>query len=323
MEPIEWLLETENPSVRYRTLAELLGRGESAEALDSQQAIPAYAPAEKLLEAMHPDGYWLQKNQQTGRILGDGVEYGSFGTTHFCLSYCAELGLDKTHPSVAKAAERYMGLQREDGDWLGHYSCLYAYNIRTFVRLGYRGDEHVQRSIDLMLNTIRPDGGYLCDMHEKPGRKPAKSCIRGSVKALLAFAELPEYWKHGRCLALADYFLGRHGIFARNDLTRFVNDDIKRNAFPVIWRSNVWEILCALSKMGCGNDARLHDAWEVLESRKDQEGRFRLDWTPTQCPWKVGKAGEANKWITLYCMLAEKYAGRVDRLPVNGMPEHH
>jgi hypothetical protein len=310
MDAMEWLLETENPSVRFRTLAELLDVGKTEEALESQHAIPASAPVKKLLDSMHPEGYWLQKNQRTGRILGDGVEYGSFGTTHFCLSYCAELGLDKANPLVAKAAERYMGLQREDGDWLGHYSCLYAYNVRTLIRLGYRGDEHVQKSINLMLNTARSDGGYLCDMHEKPGRKPPKSCIRGSVKTLLAFAELPEYWKNERCLALVDYFLGRHGIFSRKDPARFVNDDIKRNAFPIIWRANVWEILYALSKMGYGNDTRLHSAWDVLESRKDPEGRWRLDWTPTQCPWKVGKAGEPNKWITFYCMLAKKYAGR-------------
>ena len=310
MDMMEWLLETENPSVRFRALDELLGRGESPEALEAKHLIPSSAPVISLLEKMHTDGYWQQKNQQSGRVLGDGVEYGSFGTTHFCLAYCAELGLDKTHPLVAKAAERYLGLQKEDGDWLGHYSCLYAYNIRTFVKLGYLRDEHIQKAIDLMLNTARPDGGYLCDMHEKPSKRQEKSCIRGSVKALLAFAELPEYWKHTRCLALVDYFLSRHGIFKRKDHTIFVNDDMKRNSFPVIWRANVWEILYALAKMGYGRDERLQDAWEVLDSRKDSEGRYRLDWTPTQCPFKVGKAGEPNKWVTLYCLLDKKYAGQ-------------
>ena len=212
MDLIAWILEPENPSVRFRTLTELLDRGGSEEALEAQRAIAASAPVSKLLQAMHPDGYWLQKNPRTGQVLGDGAEYGSFGTTHFCLSYCAELGLDKSHPLVAKAAARYLGLQREDGDWLGHYSCLYAYNIRTLVKLGYAGDERVRRSIELMLGTLRPDGGYLCDIHEKPNRKPPKSCIRGCAKALLAFAELPEYWRHPRCLALVDYFMNRNGI---------------------------------------------------------------------------------------------------------------
>lgn len=307
---LDWLLEPGDPSVRYRALRELAGRDGAAETLEAKRAVLGSAPARKLLEAMHPDGYWLEKNRRTGRAVGDGVEYGSFDTTHFCLAYCAEMGLDRDHPLVGKAAERYLGMMGEDGDWYRHFSCLYAYNLRTYLLLGYRGDARLDRTIGLLLSTRRPDGGYLCDMHERPGRRPEKSCIRGSVKALTAFAELPEYWGHERCLALVDYFLGRHGIFRKDDHGRFVNGDMQRNTFPIVWRANVWEVLYALSRMGCGGDGRLDDAWDVMESRRDELGRYRLDWTPSQCPWKVGKRGEPSKWVTLYCLLAKHYAGR-------------
>ncbi|MHC1786989.1 MAG: hypothetical protein AB9880_08005 [Christensenellales bacterium] len=278
--------------------------------LQAKQAISGSGQARKLLDAMHQEGYWLQKNRQNGKVLGDGVAYGSFGTTHFCLSYRAEMGLDRDDSLVGKAAERYLSLVGKDGDWLGHYSCLYAYNLRTYLLLGYRGDERLNDTVDLLLSTGRPDGGYLCDIHEKPGRRPQKSCIRGSTKALLAFSELPDYWQHERCLWLVSYFLSRGGIFQTADPTQFVNGDMARNAFPIIWRANLWEILYALSKMGYGRDRRLDKAWEVLESRMDEQGRWRLDWTPSQCPWKVGRPGEANKWITLCCLLAKHYAGR-------------
>jgi hypothetical protein len=92
---------------------------------------------------MHPDGYWLQRNPRTKEYVGDGVVYGSFATTHFCLAYLAELGMDGSHPQVAKAAERYLNLQKPDGDWWDHFSCLIGYNIRTFILLGYREDERV------------------------------------------------------------------------------------------------------------------------------------------------------------------------------------
>lgn len=195
MSVIDWLLEPSDPSVRYRTLVELLDRSDTPEAREAQRLIPDSAPVKRLLGAMHPDGYWLQKKSGTGVLLGDGVEYGSFGTTHFCLSYCAESGLNREHPLVAKAAERYLSLQQADGDWWMHLSCLYAYNIRTFIMLGYREDE------------------------------------------------------------------------------------------------------------------RLKDAWAVLDSRMDAEGLFKLCWTPKQSPWKAGKEGEPNKWVTLYCLLAKKHAG--------------
>ncbi len=306
---IQWLLQDDDPSMQWRTRRELLNAGvDLPEVRQAKSAIGESSAVRGLLEKMHPDGYWLQKNPRTKVNVGDDVLYGSFGTTHFCLAYLAELGLDRTHSQVEKAADRYLGLQKTDGDWLNHYSCLFGYNIRTYVLLGYREDARIERSIELLLQTEREDGGYLCDWHEgKYKTRQVKSCIRGAVKCLLAFAELPEYWEHPRCRQLVEYFLNRGGIYQSKSRDIFVNDDMKRHAFPIIWRANIWEILYALSKMGYGNDERLNSAWKELESRADESGRYKLDWTPTECPWKVGERGEVNKWITFYVLLAEKY----------------
>jgi hypothetical protein len=185
----DWLLEHENPSVRYRTLVELLKRpNNDSEVIECKKRIPQSGPVKELLNKMHPEGYWLQKNPRTKEVTGDGVKYGAYGTTHFCLSYLSELGMDRDNNEISKAAERYLNLQKSDGDFLRHFSCLNGYNIRTFTKLGYGNDERLEKSINLMLNTDRPDGGYLCDMHEgKYKTKSVKSCIRGSVKMLLAF----------------------------------------------------------------------------------------------------------------------------------------
>jgi len=310
-EVIQWLFQDGEPSLQYRLLSELLEvDAGSPQLLEIKSAIPASLPVRYLLEKMHPDGYWLQQNPRTKVFVGDDVLYGSFATTHFCLAYLAELGLDRAQPQVAKAAERYLGLQKPDGDWLNHYSCLLGYNIRTFVRLGYRHDQRIIRAIELMLNTVREDGGYLCDWHEgKYKTKSVKSCIRGSVKCLLALADLPEYWDHPRCQQLVAYFLNRGGIYQSSHPGVLVNADMSRLSFPIIWRANIWEVLLALSKMGYGGDERLQAAWTYLHARADASGRYPLDWTPTECAWKVGLRGEANKWITFYVLLAQKYKG--------------
>ncbi len=307
---LAWLLEDDDPSVQFRTLTEVLDYDENApEVRRARAAIPGSEPVQSLLGKMHPDGYWLQKNPRTKEIVGDGVIYDAFATTHFCLAYLAELGLDRTHPQVAKAAERYLALQQPDGDWYRHFSCLIGYNIHTFARLGYREDSRVRRALELLLHTPREDGGYLCDTHEgKYKRKAVKSCIRGCVKALLAFSEFPEYWDHPRCRQLLDYFLRRGGIFQSAHPGIPVNNDLRGLSFPITWRANSYEVLYALSKMGYGRDERLQAAWTRLEKRADGAGRFPLDWTPTQCAWKVGKRGEPNKWITFYVMAARKHA---------------
>jgi hypothetical protein len=306
---IDWLLEANGPSVRLRTLKELLECEDShPQVVQARDEVLQSAPVRKLLEQMHPGGFWLQKNPRTGAVVGDGVVYGSFATTHFCLAYLAELGLDRSCLPLAAAAERYLNLQQPDGDWFRHFSCLIGYNIHTFVRLGYREDARLKRAVELLLDTPRPDGGFLCDFHEKPRKiKPVKSCIRGSVKALWGFAELPETWEHPRVKQLVAYFLNHGGIFQSAHPTLPVNRDVLLPSFPVIWRANTWEVLYALSRMGYGGDERLERAWEVLEKSAGPGGLYRMDWTPEQCPWKVGKRGEANAWLTLYALLARKY----------------
>ncbi len=313
---IQWLLEDDNPSVRFRTLKELLDYAdETPEVRQAKAAVLQSQPVQCLLAKMHPDGYWLQKNPRTHEIVGNAVEYGAFASTHFCLAYLAELGLDRTHPQVEKAADRYLDLQQPDGDWYRHFSCLLGYNIRTFALLGYQEDPRLQHAMALLAHTARQDGGYLCDPHEgKYKSRSVKSCIRGSAKALLAFSEFPAYWDHPRCQQLVDYFLRRGGIFQSTHPDIPVNQDMQLLSFPITWRANSWEVLYALSKMGHGDDERLRMAWNQLEKRADRDGRFPLDWTPTQSPWKVGKRGEPNKWITFYVEAARKYKVR---MPIN------
>jgi hypothetical protein len=304
---LNWLLNSDNPSLRYRVMTELLDSPvNNSEIIELKNEIQNSSQVMQILSKMHPEGYWLQQNQTTKRFVGDDVEYGSYATTLFCLSYLSELGLTKENHLVAKAAERYLNLQKDDGDWLQHMSCLYGYNIRTFIKLGYRNDSRIQKSIDLMLHTNRFDNGYLCDMHEKKTKKK-KSCIRGAVKVLLALSELPEYWNHNRCISLINYFLDREGIYQRKDNSKFVNKDIIANSFPTGWYTNLWEILFSLSKIGYGQNEKLKRAWDLLDSRLDVEGRMKLDWTPTKCIWKTGKKDEKNEWLTFYVLLAKKY----------------
>jgi len=306
---IKWLLEDENPSVQFRTLKEVLNYDDDTpEIRRAKLAILQSSPVQILLDKMHPAGYWLQKNPRTKSFVGDGVEYDSFGTTHFCLAYLAELGLDRTQSQVEIAADRYLALQQLNGDWYRHFSCLLGYNIRTFMRFGFQDDYRVKRAMELLLQTCHEDGGYLCDIHEdKYKTRSVKSCIRGSVKSLLAFSEFPVYWDHPRCKQLENYFLRRGGIFQSAHPGIPVNQDVQHLSFPLTWRANAYEVLYALSKMGYGRDERSRAAWASLENKADQADRYPLDWTPTQCPWKVGKLGEVNKWITFYVEATKMY----------------
>ncbi len=307
---IDWLLEEENPSVRYRTLRDLLGAApDDARVRDTRSQIAGSRPVQKIFAKMHPDGYWLFRG------VGDGVDYAMSSSTHFMLAYLAELGLDRSDDRTARAAERYLNLTAEElegkgkyarvPDYQTHQSCLYAYNIRTFIMLGYGDDPRMQPRIATLLADERSDGGYLCC---RPAfNDQTKSCIRGSTKALMAFAELPEYWNHPRCQALVDYFLRRR-IFHRSDGSdEVIRRELISAIFPFAISGSLLEPLYALSRMGYADHPALKPAWQALAEKTNAEGRVCLDWFAPS-PFVPGKKGEANKWTTLYAVMARRGA---------------
>jgi len=306
---LDWLLEAENPSVRYRTLTELLDvPAGDLQVQQSRAQISNSRPVQRIFAKMHPDGYWLHRGK------GAGIEYAMSSSTHFVLAYLAELGMDRQDERIARAVERYLSLTEPDvpnpqiwqmpPDYANHQSCLYAYNLRTFVMLGYRDDPRIQTRIAVLLADERHDGGYLCDRPSFTTK--TKSCIRGSLKALMAFAVLPELWETPRCRQVVDYFLRRRVLYRTRQPEKLVRDELVRASFPFVIGGSLLEPLYALSRMGYGQDERLRPAWDILASKRDKAGRTILDWKPKTL-FDPGEKGQPNKWTTLYACLSHKY----------------
>jgi hypothetical protein len=304
------LLQDNNPSVQARALIELLGLDEtSPNVVQAKERIPASKTVVKVLAPIRPDGEWPR--------IGPSDNCPELG-----FGYLGELGLDKTHPIIYAAVEVFLSNQYEDGSFLdsystreGHYnprandsSCYYALTIRGLLRLGYRTDPRVRKAIDFCLSQSRYDGGYLCT--KSYVKKTTKSCIRGSKNVLLLFSELPEVWHTPQCQHLVEYFLDRKVFFKRSDPAQFVTGQ-PGMIFPFHHRLGIIEPLYALSKMGYGNHPALTEAWQLLSQKRDDMGRYILDWKMPKCAFNPGEKGLANPWVTLYAYLALKYRQEV------------
>ncbi|MCK4382750.1 MAG: hypothetical protein KAW66_05595 [Candidatus Lokiarchaeota archaeon] len=304
----DWLLEEENPSIRYRTMRELQELPESDPNLQlAKKQISSYQPVKNMLEAMHPEGYWEQTNPRSKKSYGKGVEYMR-DTTHFILAYLAELGMTRKDPKIEKAANRYLSLQQPNGDFFRHFSCLYGFNIRTFMLLGFKDDPRLKKTINLMKKSIRYDNGYLCDTHEgKRKRRPVKSCVRGSAKVLYSLGELPELWDESFSKKIVEYFLNRNILYQTTNPETYVRKDAGLTMFPFYWGFGLIDVLLPLAKMGYGHDPRMESAWNVLARHKTEEGKYILDSNWKSKYWKFEKRGLVSKWITFYAYLCLKY----------------
>jgi len=66
---------------------------------------------------------------------------------------------------------------------------------------------------------------------------------------------------------------------------------------------NIFESFCAL---GYGNDPRLAQAKNLLDTKRDMDGKVMLDQTLTKSYLPKERVGKPSKWVTFYTVLAEK-----------------
>jgi hypothetical protein len=313
----DWLLEPTNPSIKYRTLVELFDRSpQDVEVQQTYQEILTWKPIIQIKNAMQSEGFWQVKAEK-GKIIGQGTEYRTFNTTHWVLGYLAEYGLTRHEPFIDLAANRYIDLQKQDGDFWQHLSCLYGLNLHTFAKLGFASDPRILKTLGLALASIRQDKGYLCDLHVNKKRKglPVKSCYRGSVKVLFGLAEYQDIWAHPSTQALIEYFLNRHILFKTNQPTDPVVKNATATVFPFTYREGLLEVLYPLVKMGYGDHPKMAKAWAMLNSKQTPDKNFILDWSPTNRYLKPGDLGQPNKWITFYAYLLYKMKAQTRNIP--------
>jgi hypothetical protein len=291
--PIDWLLEEENPSVRYFTLTDILGElQDRPEAKKARKAIAEWELVRQALALQAPEGYW-----------GDRIDkpYGARRTSSY-FTLLADVGLERNE-SIEKAAE-YL-FQRSQSARDGGFSikakqrsvyCLTGYLVRSLLRFGFWGDSRLDRAIDNLVRTAEDPALLDCVMNE---RKP---CQWGMVKMLSAFAEIPEAERSsgvkGAISDLADQLLDYPFDFEGRE-KRWLSFGL-----PYQGQSDLLEMLMVLAKLAYGKDSRFRAYAEIVLSMQDEKGRWvkRAGGRIVD----VGKNGQPNKWITLSALRVVK-----------------
>ena len=125
----------------------------------------------------------------------------------------------------------------------------------------------------------------------------------GVVKALKALAEIPPSLRSKdvkRSLDLGVEYVLRHHVYKRShDLTRTAKPSWLRFCFPLMYRTDVLEILLLLTDLGC-RDPRMQAAMDIVVNKQRPDGRFSLDSAPNgRHLVNIEAKGKPSKWITL------------------------
>lgn len=291
-----WLLEDENPAIKYRTLTEI--NGENPEVYrDCYDEIWGHKQIVKLLSCRNEDGLLATKGKHSLDPIDNLEVFAEFGLHRDArLDKNAEYTLDAIRSWKAKDIDLY--------------TCYAPNRLRALVMLDYC-DNNVKTLIDEFAATQLSDGGFMCNrlLYKKPDRK---SCYKAAVPGLLLYAEckrkniLPS-----NANKLIDYFLKRDVFYTSDKVENlfFHKDGVS----PKFSKFGVPLIVYALSVLGAGNSPALHKAWGMIKDREGENGRLRLDGSAKQ-PGVFGKDGHESKWATFYALLAEKYRGEHSNL---------
>lgn len=288
--------EPENPSLRYWTLTDLLGRpAEEPEVQAARAAIPSYPPVAELLAAQKRDGYWVKRDYYLPKHAG----------TFWTLSVLGDLGLSVENEHVRRGCEFMFTFQRENGAlcrrrrvagrgvvWSDQPGpCTHARSVRFLIQFGYAGDPRTRAATDWLLAAQREDGTWDCHPTRRYG------CLRATLDVLRVAALDAEAAAHPAVRRGAEVVCDM--LMAPRMSRYHVGIPWTTLEYPYFGYS-VISALDALARLGYTLEhLKIAEAMDYLLSRQLPDGTWSLDQSPRRPPFDVGEPGRPNKWLTL------------------------
>ncbi len=313
---LDWLLDDDNPSVRYLVLRDLVNADRPA-LLQARQRIMESGPVPAILDAQLEGGNWeAPERMYTAKYRG----------TLWQLIVLAELHADADDERVKRACNFALehswepteggfsmaSSKRAGGGLPGKViPCLTGNMVWALARLGFADDERVRAGVSWLARYLRFDDGDSEPPDEQPFRRGEicwgrHTCFMTVVKGLKALAEVPEKERNTDvqlCIEQGVEFLMKHHVFKKSrDLSRMAKPGWKRFGFPLMYQTDVLEILRILTRLGC-DDRRMGDAMDLVRSKRDAGGRWILaNSFNGKMHVDIERKGQPSRWLTLHAL---------------------
>jgi hypothetical protein len=126
----------------------------------------------------------------------------------------------------------------------------------------------------------------------------------GIVKGLKGLSAIPQERRtkeiQDTINQAAEFLLIHHIYKCSHDLNKTSKPGWLKFRFPLMYQTDVLEILDILTELGIA-DSRMNDALNIVLSKQDDMGRWRTENTSITDKLLIpmGQKGEHSKWITL------------------------
>jgi hypothetical protein len=307
---VDWLLEHPEPAIRYLTARDVLGQR------------PAY-DADEIVTGQWVSG--LLAGQQSDGGFGE-HPYHKWTGGHWRLASLAELAAPGDDPRVRAATSHVL-------DWLTdprrhnrhtvinglprRCASMEGLGLAAACRLGYADDARCEQLARWLVEWQWPDGGWNCDVRAS-GRRSSLHETHSALDGLSAYAEATGApWAASARDQAAELLLAHRVFRPMRDPAGVLHPQMLRLRFPPYWHYDVLRGLVVLARAGRATDPRTGDALDLLDSRRDADGRWHANgawWRPSgntgpeAVDW--GRAGP-NLMITLQALAVRRAADRL------------
>ena len=305
---IDWLLEDNQPSVRYFTLVDLLGRKEGdPEVRRTLSRIPRVGWGAQLLARQKPKGHWEAREPTNFPAWARFLQFPQFGSTMWPALVLSDLGFTSRDPRIRRTAELILDYKLRLSSPFNFFTeevCAVGNLARMLSRFGYGDDRRVQKLYAWMLEDQRENGGWNC----APDRPGTLDCW----EALDAFSALPKVTRTRSMEEAIDrgveFYLGRN-LFREGK--RY--EPWFRFHYPTHYFYDVLVGLDVVTRLGYSGDPRLRPALKVLTDKRRPDGTWVIDRAHPDVgtelkkdyggthfkSWTLEPVGGPSKWITL------------------------
>ena len=317
-EPLDWLLETGDPGVRYLALRDLLDYpADDPVLIEAQKQAHTQGPIAIVLDKMDVDGFWAEP--------GAGYNPKYFSTV-WSIILLAQLGASVHVDKRIQKACQYLldhaltehGQFSASGTPSGTADCLQGNLCASLLDLGIE-PQRLEKAFEYMARSVTGEGitpkedrqadlryyASKCGPIFACGSNNQQACAWGAVKVMLAFGKLPSQY-HTPFIKEAIQ-TGVDFLFSVDPANATYpsgwNPKPSRNwwkfGFPVFYVTDLLQNVEALMRLGCGQDERLKNALNIIHKKQDTQGRWQLEYDYTGKTWvDFGEKKKPNKWVT-------------------------